>query len=147
MEQKRSWKQTLLFILSILGIIGGVLTLAIGIFGMTTAPQIAAESGMDTDTATIGLGVIIALSVLLLLGGIFGVIASRNPAKTTPFIVVTTIAFVLCAIAVSQSTGGGLLFGDNPGGALDPTLIGVVVMTVVMDALGFAVRNDYKNGR
>ena len=146
MNYTRTWKHTLLLVLSIIGIIMGVLTLAIGAFGMTTVPQLAAESGMDTDTATIALGIIIFAGVLVLLGGIFGIIASRNPSKTTPFLVVTTIAFILCAYAVYQSTGGGLLFGDNQAGALDPTLIAVVVITAVMDGLGYAVRNDYKKG-
>ena len=147
MKQKRTWKQTLLFVLSIIGIIAGVLTLAVGAFGMTTISQLAAETGVDTDTATIGMVLIIFSGALVLLGGIFGIIASRNPAKTTPFLVVTTIAFILCCIAVSQSTGGGLIQMVTSGqGSLDPSLVIVAVMTAIMDGLGYMVRNDYKNG-
>ncbi len=134
--------------MSILSIIAGVITLAVGIFGMTTVPQLAAQTGSDTDTATIGLVIILIVGVLVLLEGIFGIIASRNSAKTTPFIVVTTIAFVLCAFAVARSTGGGSIQMFTSGqGSLSPLHIVITVVTAVMDGLGNMIRADYKKGR
>ena len=44
----------------------------------------------------------IRLAVLVTFEGIFGIVASRNPAKATPFLVTTSIAFILCAIAIAK---------------------------------------------
>lgn len=148
MKQKHTWKQTLLLVLSIISIIAGVVTLGVGIFGMTIIPQLAAETSSSTDTATIGMAIIIAVGVFVLLEGIFGIIASRNPAKTMPFIVITSIALILCAIAVARSTGGGILqMFANGQGSLSPSLIVITVMTAFMDGLGNMIRADYRKGR
>ena len=147
MKQKRSWKQILLMILSIISIIAGVITLFVGVFGMMITPQLTAQTGSDTESATIGLVIIIAVGVLVLLEGIFGILASVNPAKTMPFIVVSSIALILCGIAVAKSTGGGLfnmIFSGQ--GKLEPSLIVITILTAIMDAFGNMIRFDYKKG-
>ena len=143
----RNWKHTLLLVLSILSLVIGVLTLVVGIFGLSNAGQMAAEIESDTDTATIAFWVIIFAGALVFLGGVFGIIASRSPAKTMPLLVVTTIAFILCAFAIYQSTDGGLIAMLTTGkGSLDPTLIFAAVLTAVTDGLGHSIRNEYKKG-
>ena len=83
--------------------------------------------------------------MLVTFEGIFGIVASRNPAKATPFLVTTSIAFILCAIAIAKSTGGGLIQMFTSGqGKLSPTLIVITVVTALMDGLGYMIRSDYK---
>ena len=144
----RNWKHTLLLILSILSVIIGILTLVVGIYASQNTEELAAEMKSDTDTATIGFWVIISAGALVFLGGVFGILASRNPAKTMPFLVVTTIALILCGIAVYNSTDGGLIAMLSTGkGKLDPGLIIATVLTAVMDGLGHSIRSDYKKGK
>lgn len=146
--KKRNWKHTLLLILSIISVIIGVLTLVVGVFGLSYAGQMAADVGLDTDTATVAFWIIIAAGALVFLGGVFGILASRDPSKTMPFLICTTIAFILCALAVYKSTNGGLIAMLRSGkGKLDPGLIIAALLTAVMDGLGNAIRSEYKKGR
>lgn len=148
MKQKRTWKQHLLLLLSIICGIAGIITLIISIYGMTIIPTLAAQTGSDTETAKIGMGIIILVGALMLFEGIFGIVASRNSAKTAPFLVFTSIAFILCAIAVAKSTGGGVIQMFTSGkGKLEPWLIVVTVFTAFMDGLGYMIRSDYRKGR
>ncbi len=87
------------------------------------------------------------LSVLLTVG-VFSVVPIEVGAAETdsaPFLVTTSIAFILCAIAIAKSTGGGLIQMFTSGqGKLSPTLIVITVVTALMDGLGYMIRSDYK---
>ena len=115
---------------------------------MSNTEELAAEVQSDTDTATVAFWVIIAVGALMLLGGIFGILASRNPAKTMPLLVVTTIGFILCCIAVYKTTNGGLIAMISTGkGKLDPSLIFATLLTAAVDGLGHSIRSEYKKGK
>ncbi|MBR1659049.1 MAG: hypothetical protein IJ705_01865 [Oscillospiraceae bacterium] len=133
--------QKIVKILGILDIIAAVLGIigAIGMFGLTgVAAMGVADSGLDAESATIGLGSIMAVGILMLISsivslleGIFAIRASRDASKVGPLWIFAIIAAIFSLISLIASIIQGQQIGSN-------------IVSLVVNCFTFYLANNIK---
>ena len=133
--------QKIVKILGILDIISAVLCIigAIGMFGLTGVAALGVpDSGLDAESAAIGLGSIMAVGILLLIAGIvdllegiFAIRASRDASKVGPLWIFAIVAAVFSLISLIASIIQGQQIGSN-------------IVSLVINCFTFYLANNIK---
>ena len=148
---ERTSKQKVLFVLAIIGIVFGALTLVLGMFTLGGGALLSAGgadavatgelSGDEVGAVAAASGLVSLLGVVILLSGgftlltgIFGVRGANDATKIMPYIVCAIITLVIDVVFLFMT-------GFTDPNTVISSVIGIVV-AAIMVWLGFAIRSE-----